>query len=88
MDSNKILDIQNQVRENSEDLQKYLSDLECWEKEVKMKEEELKLIRTTSEEVPFIYCLFLRVFIQILKGDCMFPSSDSLLEIWEFLHVN
>lgn len=50
MDVNSILNIQNQVKENSEDLQKYLLDLDSWEKEMKKKEQELKLIQTTAEE--------------------------------------
>lgn len=51
MDSQNILNVQNQIRENSADVQKYLLDLENWEKEMKKKEEELKLVQTTSEEV-------------------------------------
>lgn len=51
MDLNNVLNIQHQIKENSEDLQKYLLDLESWEKEMKQKEEELKLAEMTLEEV-------------------------------------
>lgn len=51
MDLSNVLNLQHQIKENSEDLQKYLLDLESWEKEMKQKEEELKLAGLTPEEV-------------------------------------
>nr|XP_042905050.1 RNA polymerase II-associated protein 3 isoform X2 [Parasteatoda tepidariorum] len=42
--------IQQQVRENSEELQNYLKDLESWEKAMRKKEEELKLLKITEED--------------------------------------
>lgn len=51
MTSNNFLEVQNHIRENSSELEKYLLDLECWEKEMKRKEEELKLIQTSPDEV-------------------------------------
>ncbi|GFR00300.1 RNA polymerase II-associated protein 3 [Trichonephila clavata] len=44
------MSIQNQVRENSEDLQAFLKDLDSWEKDMKKKEEELKLLQVTDEQ--------------------------------------
>lgn len=38
----KSLHVQHQIRENAEELQDYLKDLMSWEKEMKVKEEEIK----------------------------------------------
>lgn len=64
MDLNNVLNIQHQIKENSEELQKYLLDLESWEKEMKQKEKELKLIETIPEEV-----YFLILFIESTSAD-------------------
>ncbi|KFM71831.1 RNA polymerase II-associated protein 3, partial [Stegodyphus mimosarum] len=50
MSDQNVLDVQNQIRENSEDIQKYLMDLDNWEKEMRKKEEELKLNKTNDED--------------------------------------
>lgn len=54
---NNILNIQQQTKENAEDLQKYLLELDSWEKEMKKKEEELKLIQMTTDEVFYVHSL-------------------------------
>lgn len=45
------MNIQNQIRENSDDLQSFLRDMDHWEKEMKQKEAELKLIKVSDEQV-------------------------------------
>jgi len=61
MESHKVLEVQNQIRENSDELQKYLLDLESWEREMKKKEEDLKLIQTVpDEEIPPVRNLLYR----------------------------
>ncbi|GFS36061.1 hypothetical protein NPIL_620091, partial [Nephila pilipes] len=45
------MSIQNQVRENSEDLQNFLKDLDNWEKDMKKKEEEFKLLQVSDDQV-------------------------------------
>ncbi|CAL1284566.1 unnamed protein product [Larinioides sclopetarius] len=45
------LNIQNQIRENSEDHQNFLKDLDNWEKDMKKKEEEMKLLQVSDEQV-------------------------------------
>lgn len=50
MSFENAMSIQNQVRENSEDLQVFLKDLDCWEKDMKKKEEELKLLQVSDEQ--------------------------------------
>ncbi|KAG8190612.1 hypothetical protein JTE90_017876 [Oedothorax gibbosus] len=42
--------LQNQIRENSEDLQTFLRDMDHWEKEMKQKEAELKLMNISEEQ--------------------------------------
>ncbi|GFT86581.1 RNA polymerase II-associated protein 3, partial [Trichonephila clavipes] len=50
MSFENAMSIQNQVRENSEDLQAFLKDLDSWEKDMKKKEEELKLLQVSDEQ--------------------------------------
>ncbi|GBN39383.1 RNA polymerase II-associated protein 3, partial [Araneus ventricosus] len=51
MSFDNALNIQNQIRENSEDLQNFLKDLDNWEKDMKKKEEEMKLLQVSDEQV-------------------------------------
>jgi len=41
MDPNKLVDMQIQMRRNQEDLADYLRDMESWENDIKVKEEQL-----------------------------------------------
>ncbi|GIY69958.1 RNA polymerase II-associated protein 3 [Caerostris darwini] len=45
------ISIQNQIRNNSEDVQKFLKDLSEWEKDMKKKEHELKLLQVSDVQV-------------------------------------
>lgn len=38
----KVVELQLQMRQNSEDLQSFMTELESWEKDMKKKDEELR----------------------------------------------
>ena len=42
MDQKKMIDLQYQMRQNNEELQDFLKDLEGWQDEIKEKDEKLK----------------------------------------------
>ena len=48
MDPEKLIGIQHQMRENNQELQDFLKDLDSWEKDIKAKDETLK---TSKDEV-------------------------------------
>ncbi|XP_072311154.1 RNA polymerase II-associated protein 3 [Eucyclogobius newberryi] len=47
---NKALDLQHQMRQNSEDLQSFMRELDTWEKDVKKKDEQLRSVEVQGEE--------------------------------------
>ncbi|GIY54737.1 RNA polymerase II-associated protein 3 [Caerostris extrusa] len=51
MSDEQGISIQNQIRNNSEDVQNFLKDLSEWEKDMKKKEHELKLLQISDEQV-------------------------------------
>ncbi|XP_013787298.1 RNA polymerase II-associated protein 3-like, partial [Limulus polyphemus] len=51
MDSDKAIQLQHQIRENNEDLQSFLRELNNWESEIKRKDEELKSQKRSETEL-------------------------------------
>ena len=41
-DQNKLINIQHQMKQNNEELQDFLRDLDSWQSDIKMKDEKLK----------------------------------------------
>ena len=51
MNQDKLLELQMQVRRNQEEMGDYARDLECWEDEIREKDEKLKLSKLDKETV-------------------------------------
>ncbi|XP_055931586.1 RNA polymerase II-associated protein 3-like [Argiope bruennichi] len=51
MNLENTINVQNQIRENSEDLQNFLKDMDIWETDMKRREEERKLLQVSDEQV-------------------------------------
>lgn len=47
----KMLNLQYQMKQNNQDLQNFLKDLDNWETEIKRKDETLKQKKTADQEV-------------------------------------
>lgn len=46
MDGDKLISLQMQVKQNSQEMMNYINDLNSWEDEIKVKEEGLKKDKT------------------------------------------
>ncbi|XP_076369567.1 RNA polymerase II-associated protein spaghetti isoform X2 [Tachypleus tridentatus] len=51
MDSDKTIQLQHQIRENNEELQSFLRELNNWESEIKCKDEELKSQKRSERDL-------------------------------------
>lgn len=52
--TNKAIELQLQVKQNAEELQDFMRDLENWEKDIKQKDMELRRQNGVPEEVNFL----------------------------------
>lgn len=61
--TNKAIELQLQVKQNAEELQDFMRDLENWEKDIKEKDMELRRQNGVPEEVNFLI-KFLKFLLQ------------------------
>ena len=52
--ASKAIELQLQVKQNAEELQDFMRDLENWEKDIKQKDMELRRQNGVPEEVNFL----------------------------------
>lgn len=68
MSGNKVVELQVEMRQNAEDMQSYLKELESWETDIKRKDEEL---RTGGRKADQVCChwrvCFCLVFLVVLR---------------------
>lgn len=65
--TNKAIELQLQVKQNAEELQDFMRDLENWEKDIKQKDMELRRQNGVPEEVNFLiksYCSVLQNYLK------------------------
>lgn len=58
---NKVIELQLQMRQNAEDLQSYMSELQSWETDIKKRDEELRTGGLQQDQVclsVFILCAY------------------------------
>lgn len=60
----KMLNLQYQMKQNNQDLQNFLKDLDNWETEIKKKDETLKQKKTSDQEVK-LRC------VTLATGECV-----------------
>lgn len=63
---NKALDLQMQMRQNTEDLQNFMRDLNSWEADIRKKDEQLRTGNAEESSVWiffFYFALFLRLAV-------------------------
>lgn len=59
--TNKAIELQLQVKQNAEELQDFMRDLENWEKDIKQKDMELRRQNGVPEEVSFLIKSYFRI---------------------------
>lgn len=52
---NKAIELQLQIRQNAEELQDFVKDLESWEKDIKEKDHDLRHQSGTAEKVRLVF---------------------------------
>lgn len=72
--TNKAIELQLQVKQNAEELQDFMRDLENWEKDIKQKDMELRRQSGVPEEVNFLikFLLYHPAKLFILKESTAF----------------